>query len=99
MKFQVTKLPKRIDHHHEGAHFEWRLPMSDLQQRLYKAAVEQYRRLADSERRGVAGEEALDEQVVLQQSAAAPPAQLAQGSGAQRGIGSDGVHGGSGSDA
>jgi SNF2 family DNA or RNA helicase len=54
MKFQVTKLPKRIDHHHENADFEWRLPMSDLQQRLYKAAVEQYRRLADSEMQGTA---------------------------------------------
>jgi hypothetical protein len=54
MKFEVTKLPKRIDHHHQDADFEWRLPMSGLQQRLYKAAVEQYRRLAETEMQGTA---------------------------------------------
>jgi hypothetical protein len=54
MKFEVTKLPKRIDHQHADADFEWRLPMSDLQRRLYAAAVQQYRQITKTEAQGTA---------------------------------------------
>jgi SNF2 family DNA or RNA helicase len=54
MKSEVAKLPKRIDHNHQDADFEWRLPMSGLQQRLYMATVQQYRRLAEKEMQGTA---------------------------------------------